>query len=652
MKTIEIKMPTDCNYMGELAAATLLKQVLPTEGHYILSKELTGCGGTTMFIGDDEDVIILSPRRKMIENKCDQKHQFKYGLYPVEKYHKDTSKDKDGNITVTVSDKKFTPEDVVKCINGIKTESNDCKANNAARKFICCYDSLRTIVDALGDEARKIRVVVDEYQLFLSDAGFKSRTLEDLLHLLKEFKTVIYMSATDISRKHRRKIDAFKNIDVYKLVWQNKRNVRCYTYETRSIPETLRGIIRDYLDKKFPPHPDENWIKSKEAVFFISNVKYITKAIKDMELTSDQVNVLCAETDKNKRELSKVGCKIGKIPLKGELHKMFTFCTSTVYFGCDFYSTCASTYIFSDPNINTLAVDIILDYKQIIGRQRNIDNKFRNIATIYYKTSTNRIIEDDYYKEIAERASYTERLLRNTVEDRNKTLGLIVDGDSKQNRVNKGTYLYYSTAEQDYKVNQLEIVNDERCYEIYSEVYKDAESFVVALADNTSDTDITSITTEEARKVLEATVKGIIAQFESSSSYENKMYLYCEMIPDNVRNSNLIINSIPPEYIEAYRRLGKDFIKKCSYNCTRIKQEIAKLNNSENIKEAIQKTYFVVKQTYSLKEVKEKLQDIYNQLGITKKVTSNTVKEYCKVVEKTIRVKGIKTRAIEIVGYC
>ena len=70
MKTYEINMPDTCKFMGQ--AKDYLKENLPFTGHYILSKGLTGCGGTTMFIEDPEDVIILSPRRKMIENKCQQ----------------------------------------------------------------------------------------------------------------------------------------------------------------------------------------------------------------------------------------------------------------------------------------------------------------------------------------------------------------------------------------------------------------------------------------------------------------------------------------------------------------------------------------------------------------------------------------------------
>ncbi len=48
----------------------------------------------------------------------------------------------------------------------------------------------------------------------------------------------------------------------------------------------------------------------------------------------------------------------GSIPLKGEPHKLITFCTSTAYAGCDFYSTNATTFVISDCNRKNMAVDI------------------------------------------------------------------------------------------------------------------------------------------------------------------------------------------------------------------------------------------------------------------------------------------------------
>ena len=66
------------------------------------------------------------------------------------------------------------------------------------------------------------------------------------------------------------------------------------------------------------------------------------------------------------------GFEIGTIPMKGEPHKMVTLCTSTAYAGCDFYSTCASTYVICSSNRACTSVDIGTELQQIAGRQRRL----------------------------------------------------------------------------------------------------------------------------------------------------------------------------------------------------------------------------------------------------------------------------------------
>ena len=78
--------------------------------------------------------------------------------------------------------------------------------------------------------------------------------------------------------------------------------------------------------------------------------------------------------------------RIEEIRVRGEPHKMFTFCTSTVYVGADFYSTNAYSYIFANPKVSSMTIDVSVDLQQIIGRQRLEENPFRNSATLYYNT--------------------------------------------------------------------------------------------------------------------------------------------------------------------------------------------------------------------------------------------------------------------------
>ena len=128
--------------------------------------------------------------------------------------------------------------------------------------------------------------------------------------------------------------------------------------------------------------------ESREAMIYVNSVNNIIQIIKKFNLSSEEVTILCSNTKANlERIQNKLGknFNIGKVPLKNEERKMFTFCTRTVYLGADFYSDNARSFILSDANLETLAVDISLDLPQILGRQRNEDNPWKNQAEFYYK---------------------------------------------------------------------------------------------------------------------------------------------------------------------------------------------------------------------------------------------------------------------------
>ena len=69
------------------------------------------------------------------------------------------------------------------------------------------------------------------------------------------------------------------------------------------------------------------------------------------ELVPDEVNIIVGNSEENDKKISKIGKGFsrGRLPLKGEPHKKFTFCTSTAFAGCDFYSTVASSFAICDP---------------------------------------------------------------------------------------------------------------------------------------------------------------------------------------------------------------------------------------------------------------------------------------------------------------
>lgn len=95
--------------------------------------------------------------------------------------------------------------------------------------------------------------------------------------------------------------------------------------------------------------------------------------------------------------------KIGDIPWKSEPHKMLSCCTSTVYVGADFYSDNAYSYIFANPLVECLTIDVSVDIQQIIGRQRLDSNPFKNMATLYFNTKKSDMTEETMNKSIKQK---------------------------------------------------------------------------------------------------------------------------------------------------------------------------------------------------------------------------------------------------------
>lgn len=157
---------------------------------------------------------------------------------------------------------------------------------------------------------------------------------------------------------------------------------------------------------------------SKECVIFLNSVTNIVNIIKKCGIEASDVNIIVADTDENAKMVAKLGegFEIGTIPMKGEPHKMVTLCTSTAYAGCDFYSTCASTYVICSSNRACTSVDIGTELQQIAGRQRLAENKFRDMLTFIYSTSVLEQDEETFNKRLFGKVDLTNE----TVEAFNK----------------------------------------------------------------------------------------------------------------------------------------------------------------------------------------------------------------------------------------
>ena len=318
------------------------------------------------------------------------------------------------------------------------------------------------------------RVVVDEYQYILIDSDFKSETEIALLETLKGFPYVTYLSATPIADKYMLQMDWFKDLPYTILEWSNVEKRFVKRVQSKNPINNAIEIVRSYQKGIYPSIlVNGEKIESKECVIFLNSVTNIANIIKQTGLQSDEVNIIVAFNEENNLLIKKLGgdFRIGSIPLKGEQHKKFTFCTSTAFAGCDFYSTSASTFVISDNKKAYTSIDIATELTQIAGRQRLECN-----PTFIYNVDVGESRDNSYKSALDAKLqkSVKNANYKNSVTDKDLKEDFIKEtiDSQKLNKFSK-SYVYYDEISQRFSVNRMAYLNECFSYDVQKENYLD-----------------------------------------------------------------------------------------------------------------------------------------------------------------------------------
>ena len=610
-KIIKVPSDRDIKYISEWSEYKI------PNGHCIVDKGVTGCGYTEYTLTNNLPTVLCSPRKLLLENKSEQ-HQ--------------------GDINILYLKNEITD---IKSIHELKSKIRNhiflCDEENLPIKFLVTYDSSHYIIDILKELniLSEFYFIIDEFQSIFLDAFFKSEVEFDFVEYLQECSNVLYLSATPMLDKYLEKVDTFKDLPFYEIDWSETgvvENIIIQRKFASSLGSECIKIIKQYLEGKFPSTftKDSKIVFSTEAVFYFNSISDIIRVINKTNLLPSQVNIICADDKENKDKLSKIGHSIGKIPLKSEINKMFTFCTKTAYIGSDFYSDCASSYVFADPNIKSLALDISLDLPQIVGRQRNRENPFKNNIVIFYKTKRKDdkdLTEEEFKKTQEERKKSTDTLLkefnRMSLEGQKEYLQKLKDSIelAKYERdfisISKKTNLpvYNSFIE----------ISQERGWEVSQKDYQDKISVTKSLESLTSNI-------SEYQSDLEKEVQDFLDnKFYKTGLFHEKMKMYCEFMDLHQGNKEIsdiiyfkIKNSDFRKYYNFYGSSGckaKEYIKK------NLEIGMIDISKESELSSVIHKK-FQINSRYTLKEIKSVLQDIYRDLGITSKPKATDLDKY------------------------
>ena len=639
MKKITIKVPLGIKYISEFKD---LYNNIPTNGHYILNKKVCGCGATELYLGCDKKCILASPRKNLLYNKYSQHLSDNFHLF---RYNGD-------------KDKYFSNGSISSSETVTYKENLRDYIKNGGTKILTTYDSIkhiREILIELGENLEEWEVTVDEFQVMFYDCHFKATTEYEFYKHLQGFPNVVFLSATPFLEEYLDQLDFFKSMTMYELEWPRtmveKPKVNM-TKTSKNITKLCEGIIDKYRNGKGETTlVDGKEYRSKEAILYINSVKDIVKVIKTLNINPEEVNIICSSTPENiskLKELSKaVGMeyKIGDIPGKGDTHKMFTFCTSTVYVGADFYSDNAYTYIFANPKVESLTIDVSVDIQQIIGRQRLDSNPFKNMATLYFNTKKSDMTEEAFNESIRLKNEKTNRQIENFNSAPHKEE--FIEGLNKKPN-HKENYCCISKDENGNQVIEKNILielADRRAWEISNKIFNNDFSMFTALSVNMNVTKDTDSDDSE--------VKAIFREWNEMKSFKDRAFFYCEAckdIPEVLDKCSFI----PTKYKEYYEALGEEGMKELGWREDYIKNAIAPIpfeqRPNDKIMEKLRANLEVGK-FYTKTEIKELLCNIFKELELKGKPSASDISFYIDCEEKSKRMDGKKVVGYQVISH-
>ena len=578
----------------------------------ILNKGVTGCGATSVAIEDEHKTIICSPRINLIKNTVGQ-HKGLLGVYG------DVKNDE----IMAYLEKAETP------------------------KIMVTYDSMPRLAKLINDKY-DWRVVVDEYQYLLIDSGFRSDKAIALLDVVNEFDYVTYLSATPIADKYIQGMEQFKDVPYTELIWGD-RVERIYVareISTKPIDNAIK-IVRNYQNGIFPK---EGVAVSKECVIFLNSVTNIANIIHQTKIPPEDVNIIVADTEENRKLVRQIGkgYDIGAIPLEGEPHKMFTFCTSTAFAGCDFYSTCASTFVISDNKKVHTSIDIATELAQIAGRQRLACNPFRKTIVFIYNVDIGESNADVYKEAIEQKLEKSIKMAewKNGAPDYFKK-DVIKETSEMQNiKKYSESYVRYDEKSDSFTVNRWAYLNELFAYDVQHENYQDSIRVKRQLEESGF-----GIKGEEKKSDYKEQLKCILVK----EGFADRMKRYCELRQLKETNPYYLADEIMERQYEGlklyYDRLGYDRIKALGYKEKDLKNELERSYYENDIKQKF-KEVFVVGERMSTEDIKRTMTEIYANYGIRKNGVAKQLERDYGIRLKSVKVKmpgGIRKGGYEFI---
>lgn len=573
----------------------------------LFNKKITGCGGTTIALFNDENYVIVVPTTELIVNK--------------------TNRSDAGISTITNYDGK---QQTVIGLFGtfsyyLKRQLKEYLATEGTKKIICTYDKVNALTKLL--DPSKFRILIDEYQILLKGYSYRKSAINGVLNNFRLYKSHCFMSATPINPDF--KPSALDGIEEVVAEWNETDTLRVVLDETKYPFQKAANIINAFKNDGFKMAL--NGAITNELFFFINSVSDIASILNYCELKDEEVKIVCADKEENQRRL--VGYTISNSRAE---NKPVTFITSKSFEGADYFSETGASFVVSNSSKQQTLLDISTDIYQIAGRIRTESNPNRNtLIHIFNTTGKGSLNLNISYQEMVDlvnkRINGAKKLINIANMDEEASEADIFNDDYIVKDEN-GKYYLNDT------LIKLELFN----YSINQEIYKNGISITKAYNNN-------NVEVFEAPE--DDTIKNELTKVGTKITFKEAFLKYAEIKGNKYDMTDTsYLEKVQPLIVKAYAELGEKTVRELKYIKKNVEAALLNIDKSKSennkvaqlLKDEI-RTGFI-----TIRDINNIFSRIYDRLGITNTVKATNIEKYYECKQTSRRIDGVKVKGYDI----
>lgn len=572
----------------------------------IFNKVITGCGGTTVALSNNECYIIAVPTQELIKNKI-KRDDAGIGTYTLQ----------NGETREVFG--LFGYSSYM-----MKKDLRDYIENHEIKKIMCTYDKMEMLLHFI--DPKNYRLLVDEYHTLLKAYSFREKAINRVFSTYRMYKSFCFMSATPIMPDFKPSL--LDDVEEVMAEWDNVEKITVNLQYSNKPFLTAANIINRYKADGFV---EVNGNKSYEAFFFINSVNEICKILKHCNLTNDNARIICADTEDNRKKLGDFN-----ISTSNSANKQFTFITCKSFEGVDYFSDSAISFVVSSASAEHTKLAIDTDIPQIVGRIRSKNNPFRNKIVHIYNRTNKDIDLITTFEEMTNITNITEEGAKQQIERYNKATTR-AEKIAIKRLINNDLILeteegiYYNDA-----ILKLDLYN----FKVNQIIYKSGISVRTEYQERGVQTTAITYNKEEGEMKTENETKAITFK---------EAYLKALSCQDLVQRDHYLKVDLVKEAIE---KLTPEEVRTARYTKKAVKELLISKNEKLNqftkaikmIKKEMPYNEFV-----PVAKVKDILSNIYGILGIEKKAKATDITAFFYAKESRIRINGKIERVICII---